>query len=335
MTVEEWAQRIQAGDHRSVARAISAIESGNKASIPLLQALFRHARPGQVVGITGSPGAGKSTLVEKLAAAYRASGLRVGILAVDPTSPFSTGAILGDRIRMQRLSTDDGIYIRSMATRGHLGGLASAAHDAAMVLLAAGFDVVLVETVGVGQDEVEVAKLADVTVLLLVPGTGDEVQVIKAGVMEIADLFVINKADRGETGRLEQEITALLSIAPRDDGWRQPILRTIATAGEGVDALRQALDDFHSFAERTQLRSKREQNKWRDRLLELVRQNLYSRVVQPRLADGQIDALVVEIVARARDPYSAAEEILKKCSSGFDPLTPCPSPPKGRGENYS
>lgn len=318
MTIEDWAQRIQAGDPRSVARAISAIESGDEASIPLLQTLFARTRPAEVVGITGSPGVGKSTLVEKLAAAYREGGMRVGILAVDPSSPFSSGAILGDRIRMQRLSTDGGIYIRSMATRGHLGGLAAATYDAVTILMAAGFEIVLVETVGVGQDEVEVAKLADVTVLLLVPGMGDGVQALKAGVMEIADLFVINKSETGEVARLEREITTLLSMAPRQAAWRPPILRTIATTGEGIETLRHALQEFHSFAEQTHLRTKRERNKWRGRLLETVRQNLFTRVVKPQLADGVVDALVTEITNRTRDPYSAAEEILNKYS--IEPL---------------
>jgi LAO/AO transport system kinase len=314
MTLDDWAQKIQAGEPRSVARAISAIESRDPASVALLQTLFGRARRADVVGITGSPGAGKSTLVEKLAAAYLASGLRVGILAVDPTSPFSAGAILGDRIRMQRLSTDPGIYIRSMATRGHLGGLASATQDAATVLMAAGFDVILIETVGVGQDEVEIAKLADSTVLVLVPGAGDDVQVLKAGVMEVADVFVINKADGGGADRLEQAITSMVSIAPREDRWRRPIVQTVATTGEGVNLLRQALDDFHTFAEQTPLRAKRDRDIWRERLLETLREELFSRVVKPHMADGLIDTLVAQIVERRRDPHSAAEEILRNCS---------------------
>jgi LAO/AO transport system kinase len=313
MSVEDWAQKIQAGDPRSVARAISAIETGDDAGISLVQTLFRRARRAQVVGITGSPGAGKSTLVEQLAATYRANGLRVGILAVDPTSPFSAGAILGDRIRMQRLSTDPGIFIRSMATRGHLGGLASATQDAATVLMAAGFEVILIETVGVGQDEVEVAKLADSTVLVLVPGSGDDVQVLKAGVMEIADIFVINKSDGGGADRLERAIAAMISSAPREDGWQRPIVQTVATTGQGVDRLRHVLDDFQSFAERMHLRVKRDRKIWRERLLETLREDLFTRVVKPHLADGMIDALVGQIMDRSRDPHSAAEEILKNC----------------------
>jgi LAO/AO transport system kinase len=312
MTIEDWAQRIQAGDTRSVARAISAIEGGDQTILPLLETLFQRVPRVPAVGITGSPGAGKSTLVEKLAAAYRASGRRVGILAVDPSSPFSAGAILGDRIRMQRLSTDPGIYIRSMATRGHLGGLASATQDAATVLMAAGFDVVFIETVGVGQDEVEIAKLADSTVLVLVPGAGDDVQVLKAGIMEIADIFVINKADCGGADRLEHSIASMISIAPREDGWQRRIIHTVATTGEGVDLVRQALDDFQAFAGRSHLREKREHDKWRARLLERVRQELFTRVVEQPLEAGLIDTLVRQIVERKCDPHSAAEEILKE-----------------------
>jgi LAO/AO transport system kinase len=311
MTVEQWAQRIQAGDPRSVARAISAIESGESASVLLLQRLFACSHKAEVIGITGSPGSGKSTLVEKLALAYRASGRRVAILAVDPSSPFSEGAILGDRIRMQRLATDEGIYIRSMATRGHLGGLAAATHDAVTVVAAAGFEIVLVETVGVGQDEVEVARLADTTVLLLAPEAGDDVQVLKAGVMEIADLFVINKADREGADRLEHAINSMLCVAPRQDGWQPPVLRTVATTGEGVNLLQQALSEFSSFGQGTQLRTRREHDRWRQRLLEIVRDDLVARVVKPRMADGRFDALIHEIVERKRDPHSAAEAILK------------------------
>ncbi|MGH9445108.1 MAG: methylmalonyl Co-A mutase-associated GTPase MeaB [Terriglobia bacterium] len=312
MTVEEWARKIQARDRRSVARAITAIESGDAASIPLLKILFRSGSRAEVIGITGAPGAGKSTLVERLAASYRASGRRAGILAVDPTSSLSGGAILGDRIRMQRLATDEGIYIRSMATRGHLGGLAFATEDAVTVLEAAGSDVVLVETVGVGQDEIEIARLADTTVLLLVPGMGDDVQTLKAGVMEIADLFVVNKADRAGADRLEREITSMLSIAPRQDGWQTPVVRTTATTGEGVGALRQALDGFRAFCAQTPLGKRRELEKWRERLLAMLKQAVFARIVGPRLSAGLVDELAGEIVARRADPHSAVEELINK-----------------------
>ncbi len=307
----EWAEKIFAANRRAIARAISAVESGEEAGVRLLKRLFPKAGRAYVIGITGSPGAGKSTLVEKLAGEYRAGGMQVGIVAVDPTSPFSGGAILGDRIRMQRLSTDEGVYIRSMATRGQLGGLAPATHDVVTILDAAGREIVMIETVGVGQDEVEVARLADVVALLLVPGMGDDVQTFKAGVMEIADLFVINKADRPGAEHVEQELTAMLSATSRTDAWRPPILKTVATTGEGVAELRQALDRFRGFGEESGLIIKRQREHWRARLMELLRQRLFEKVVAERLRDGSLDRHVEEILERRRDPHSVVEELIR------------------------
>ena len=309
-SLNEWADKVLAGDRRALARAISAVENSDAAGVALLKRVFPNSGRAQVVGITGSPGAGKSTLAEKLAADYRRLGLRVGIIAVDPTSPFSGGAILGDRIRMQSLAGDDGVYIRSMATRGQLGGLAPATQDVVTLLDAAGCDVVLIETVGVGQDEVEVARLADATVLLLVPGMGDDIQTFKAGVMEIADLFVINKADRGGAERVEQEVMAMLSIAPRPEAWRPPILKTVATRGEGIPALRQALEEFHAFGEQNGFKQQRRREHCRARLLELLRQTLFRKVAGDLLRQGLLDSRVDDVLARRRDPHSLVEEIV-------------------------
>jgi LAO/AO transport system kinase len=309
-SLQTWAERIFAGDRRAIARAISAVESGEAAGNALLKSLFPKSGSAYVIGVTGSPGAGKSTLVEKLAGEYRRSGLRVGIIAVDPTSPFSGGAILGDRIRMQALSTDGGTYIRSMATRGHLGGLASATHDVVTILDAAGCQVVLIETVGVGQDEVDIARHADVTVLLLVPGMGDDVQTFKAGVMEIADLYVINKADRPGADRAEQEVTAMLSLAARRDGWQPLVLKTVATTGEGVVSLRDALEQFRVFGEQQALRRERQRGQCRARLLELLRQSLFENAVGA-LPGGMIEARVEDVLAHRRDPYSVVEEMVE------------------------
>ncbi len=308
---QTWTEEILAGDRRAIGRALSVVENGGAGGLELLKKLYPKAGRAYVVGVTGSPGVGKSTLVEKLAAAYRREGKRVGIVAVDPSSPFSGGAILGDRIRMQSLFGDDGVYIRSMATRGHLGGLALAAHDVVTILDAAGCDVVLVETVGVGQDEVEIARHADVTVLLLVPGLGDDVQIFKAGVMEIADLYVINKADRAGAERAEREVTALLAGATRRDGWSPPVLKTVATKGEGVEELHEALGRFRSFSCQSSLRRERQHEQLRMRLLEALRQRLLESALE-HLPQDVINAAVEDLAEHRRDPHSVAEELIAR-----------------------
>ncbi len=303
-------ERVLAGDRRAIASAISLVENRDAAAVPLLQELFPQTGRAQVVGITGAPGAGKSTLVEKLAAEHRRRGARVGILAVDPTSPFSGGAILGDRVRMQSLAHDTGVYIRSMATRGQLGGLAPATQDAVAILDAAGCERILIETVGVGQDEVEVARLADATVLLLVPGLGDDIQTFKAGVMEIADVFVINKSDRQGADRVEQEVTALLSLATRPDGWRPPIVKTVATTGQGIGELLESLEQFRAFGEKNEAAKRRRREHWRSRLLELLRQTLFEKAVAKPIGDGSLDRQISELLSHRRDPHQMVEEII-------------------------
>jgi LAO/AO transport system kinase len=314
-SLPEWAEEIFGGDRRAIARAISSVENGEAAGLELLKLLFPKTGQAYVVGVTGSPGAGKSTLVEKLAADYRSAGVRVGIIAVDPTSPFSGGAILGDRIRMQALAGDEGVYIRSMATRGHLGGLAPAVQDVVTILDAAGCQVILVETVGVGQDEVDIARHADVTVLLLVPGMGDDVQTFKAGVMEIADLYVVNKADRPEADRVEQEVAAMLSMSQRRDDWKPPVLKTVATTGKGVGNLREALERFRKVGQQDAHRLARRREQWRRRLLELLRQSLFETALR-ELDDAVLDACVEDILARQCDPHTLAEQLVRDFRRG-------------------
>ena len=305
-----FVEKILAGDRRSIAQAISAVECHAPSAVPLLRELFPKSGRARVIGLTGSPGAGKSTLVEKLASEYRRRDLRVGILAVDPTSPYSGGAILGDRVRMQSLSHDPGVYIRSMATRGQLGGIAPTTQDAVTVLDAAGCDVILIETVGVGQDEVEIARLADVTVLLLVPGAGDDIQAFKAGVMEIADLYVVNKADRPGAERVEQEITSMLSLATRADGWQPPILMTVATTGQGVAELAEALGEFQRFSETTGASALRRKGHWRSRLLDLLRQTLFEKAVAAASVDESLDRRVNRLMSHQQDPHQIVDEII-------------------------
>jgi LAO/AO transport system kinase len=312
--IPNMVKKILAGDRRAISRVISLVENREPRGIEFLKQLFPHSGRALIVGVTGSPGTGKSTLVEKLAAGFRAAGARVGIVAIDPTSPFSGGAILGDRIRMQSLSGDEGVYIRSMATRGQLGGLASATDDVVTILDAAGCNVVLIETVGVGQDEVEVARLADTTVLLLVPGMGDDVQTFKAGVMEIADVYVINKADRPGADRLEQEVAALLSLAGRPDAWQPPILKTVATTGEGISRLHGSLEQFRAFLASGRLRERRREH-WRVRLLDMLRQSLFEKVVRERLSNGLLDRQLDDLLDHRRDPYSLVEENMAESTS--------------------
>jgi GTPase len=315
-SLDQWIENICAGDRRAMARAISAVERKEASSVALLKALFRKAGKAYVIGITGAPGAGKSTLLEKIAREYRRLGKRVGIIAIDPTSPFSGGAILGDRIRMQALATDEGTYIRSMATRGKLGGLAPAARDVALIMDAAGCDVVFVETVGVGQDEVEVVRLADATVVLLVPGMGDDLQTFKAGVMEIADLFVINKADQPGAERVERELNVLLSVGSKPTEWRPRIVKTTATTGDGIEKLRDELGEFQAASEQSSMGLDRRRENIRLQLLELLRQSLFERVAQQQIDQRRIGNYVESILTRRRDPHSIIEEMIAASGVG-------------------
>ncbi|MBV8857777.1 MAG: methylmalonyl Co-A mutase-associated GTPase MeaB [Acidobacteria bacterium] len=310
MSGAQTIERILAGDPRAVARAISVVEDGAAGAAGLMKAVFPHTGRGLVVGVTGSPGAGKSSLVDKLAGLYRARGERVGIVAVDPSSPFSGGAILGDRIRMQALGLDPGVFIRSMATRGNLGGLARATVDAVAILDAAGYGKVVVETVGVGQDEVEIVKTADVSVVVLVPGMGDDIQAIKAGIMEIGDVFVINKADRDGVLRTEKELEALLSLAHRPDMWSPPIVKTVATENKGVEELAAAIESYRDFQKSAPGAYGRRGAVARWRILELLRERLLARALEREGAPERLNSLADEVADKRRDPYSAVEELL-------------------------
>jgi LAO/AO transport system kinase len=309
--LQAWIERLRNGDARALARAISMVENRAPGSSDLLKALFAHSGRARILGLTGSPGAGKSTLVDQLARHYRREHRSVGIVAVDPTSPYSGGAILGDRIRMQEHFSDSGIYIRSMATRGSLGGLAGTTADVATVMDASGRDLIMIETVGVGQDEVDIVRLADITIVILVPGMGDDVQTIKAGIMEIADIFVINKSDHEGAERVEREIRAMQSLATRADNWTPPIVKAVATQGQGISELAAAVGAYETFLKKENLVLKRSVQNWRDRLLEMLRDAMLDKA-RAQLADGEAERLATEVAEHKRDPYTVVEEIMAR-----------------------
>ena len=306
-------QRLLAGDRRALARVVTLIEDGAPETRSILAELHAHGGRAHIVGLTGSPGAGKSTLVMQIARELRRREQRVGIIAVDPSSPFTGGAILGDRIRMQELSGDPSVFIRSMASRGSLGGLATATRDAVRALDAAGFDTILIETVGAGQAEVEIVRAAQTVVVVAVPGMGDDIQAIKAGILEIADIFVVNKADRPGADQTAAELRMLLGLDEhkRDRIWRVPIIPTTATTGAGVPELIDKLAEHRTSLEQTGQLDGRSQRQARSEMLALLHQALLTKI-ESTLSSEDWNQLIEEVVERKKDPYTAADEIARR-----------------------
>ena len=309
-SIPDLVARAREGDPRAVARLISAVEDASPALREVMSLLAPHAGRAAVLGVTGSPGVGKSTMTSALVTAFRADGQRVGVLAVDPSSPFTGGALLGDRVRMQEHATDSGVYIRSMATRGHLGGLAWATPQALRVLDAAGCDVVIIETVGVGQSEVEVAALADTTLVLLAPGMGDGIQAAKAGILEVGDVFVVNKADRDGADQVVRDLRGTVRLAERGPGeWRQPIIKTVAVRGEGFDEVIDAVAKHRAWLDRSGELDRRRRRRVRDEIESLAVTALRRRFGDLH-GDARLDALADQVLSGRNDPYSAADEII-------------------------
>jgi LAO/AO transport system kinase len=309
--LQSWLDRLRSGDTLALTRAITTVENRSSGWADLLKAAFPKTGRARILGLTGAPGAGKSTLVDQLAKQYRKQNQTVGIIAVDPSSPYTGGAILGDRIRMQDHFSDPGIYIRSMATRGSLGGLARATADVATILDASGRDLVMIETVGVGQDEVDIVRVADVTVVILVPGMGDDVQSIKAGIMEIADIFVINKSDYEGADRVEREIRGLQSLAIRSDRWTPPIVKTVASEGTGVTELVATIASYQAYLEKENLALQHRVQHWQERLVEMLRDTLLEKA-RTEFSDGSLARYAAEVAQHKRDPYTLVEEIVDK-----------------------
>ena len=303
---------LRDGNPRALARAITRIENRSKGYRELVGELHRHSTGADIIGVTGSPGSGKSTLVDKLAAAYRERDERVGIIAVDPSSPYSGGAVLGDRIRMGSAIGDDGIFVRSMSSRGSLGGLSGATADAVKAFDAAGMDRVIIETVGAGQNEVDIVKTADTVLVLVPPQSGDTIQMLKAGILEIADVFVVNKADLEGANRIVEELLEMIQLAPEseEETWRQPVIETVATSGTGVDTLCETVDEHLGFLDRTGLREVHARRRYEEEIRTLLRDEVGYLIEDEIEAHGGITELGEAVRNRETDPYAVVEEIV-------------------------
>ena len=310
--IDSLAAAVVAGRYRALAKAVSLVERDDPAANQLMASLYASTGRGRIIGITGSPGAGKSTLVAAMAKYYRRGGKRVGIIAVDPSSPFTGGALLGDRIRMADLYTDRGVFIRSMATRGFLGGLARATNDVVDLLDAAGFDVVLVETVGVGQDEVEIVRTVQTNVVVLVPGMGDDIQAIKAGIMEIGDIFVVNKADRPGADKTVTEVTMMMSLVEEHGEWVPPIVKTVASKSQGIEDLDHAIVKHFDYLQSSGELDRRNRERVRIRIETQMKESFMSRVIGESMTLADYEALLEDVLRKRNNPHDAAQSVLSR-----------------------
>jgi LAO/AO transport system kinase len=309
--ISEIAKGVLAGDKRSIAKAITIAENSPEEAQSLIATIYPHTGKAHIIGLTGPGGAGKSTLIEKMVREYRRRGRTVGVIAVDPTSPYTGGAFLGDRIRMQELTTDNGVFIRSMATRNNPGGIAKATKDAVKILDASGKDVIIVETVGAGQSEVEIIKVAQTIIVIHAPGLGDEIQAIKAGMMEIADIFVVNKADRENADKTVMDIQAMLQLDNEEKAWTPPIIKTVALTGEGVPQLIEKIEEHWRYLQKGALH-KRSLEKAEAELVEAIKEKVTSSIIEKLKLEKRFEEILRRIVEREIDPASAAEKLLNQ-----------------------